>query len=138
MFVDKLVISNCPFLPVLDSFANIYDIYHYMVPAGMLGGSYDHPAPCGMSLQPCSGSLPGWALGMVGYCIPETYGYRIGNTTGYTKAIMQVSRLCCCPVQNLSNMLLRHMHGRQSMNNNPDFNRHFQSTLVLFNPSERV
>ena len=58
--------------------------------AEVLAGAYDHPASYGMSLDPCSGSLPGWTLGMDGYCIPETYGYRMGKTTNYTKAIMQV------------------------------------------------
>ena len=61
-----------------------------MVSAAQLKGEFDQPAPCGMTSNACTKTLSGWSVGMNGYCMPDTYGYRFGNTTGYTKALMQV------------------------------------------------
>ena len=59
--------------------------------AASFGGKYDSPALCDMSLAPCEAPLPGWTVGLEGTCVHENCGYRLGKTTGYTKAILQVS-----------------------------------------------
>jgi len=57
--------------------------------ADALNGQFDEPAPCGMATDTCTGTLTGWTVGMNGDCMPDTYGIRYGNTTGYTKALVQ-------------------------------------------------
>ncbi|KAI8771023.1 DBH monooxygenase protein 2, partial [Biomphalaria glabrata] len=75
--------------PVIDN----RDIMHHILLYGCNSKSplrFSQPTTCGMNAESlgCYDIIGAWTVGSPGMCLPETVGYRMGNTS-YQRALMQ-------------------------------------------------